>query len=784
MKDSERSAKVLKYVKELEDTVAALKETHQKNHVDGVEAGAGADRDYDAKNCIAGATDMMLDQMMYSVSSEQILKALGNGTTEEKAEKLNQSLKAMDQMMVLFYQHKGLSNAAEAGEKNRLPAQHLNIRYMRMFAGAFMYAAGDHIGIEWGSIGGLATAVPITSDERGRYQSGNLFGWGIAHEIGHNINQNVYAVAEITNNYFAQLTTARDTNASTRFQYNPNVYEKVTSGTVGASDNQATQLAKYWQLHIAYDRAYNFKIYDTYKEQFDNLFYARVDTYARDTSKAPAPGRVSLTLEGDKDQILMRLACAAAQKDLTEYFVRWGVVPNAGTLAYAKQFDKEERAIYYLTDEARVYEMTHGTDAKIQGKDVISESSAASVSATVPNEVTLNISSSVADDLILGYEIARYTYEGGQKTREIVGFAPAEGSASVTYKDHVTTINNRAVTYEAIAVDQFGYCSAAKEIGAVRISHDGSMDKSMWTVTTNMTSADDAVVDADEDMPCDSTKKPAINRVIDNDYDGNTYVGPAASDAVVTISTNKKVAVSALKYTVESGNAIGAYVIEVSEDGSKWTRVREGSFEDKTGSQTVYFQNEKADPWVATYDAVKVRLTAKGTAGKSVAITEIDLLGPTGDSIFFGTSDDDVNSAVGILAADYVYEKETGKKIPAGSLVFTGRYKGNPAYNVVLLYDEEGNIVGGTKADGSTEAEQIILAEVPEHGLLGETSDGTWIYWIAPDASGAVPTVSGKVRAELYRVDNALTNEGQRMVSDTLPLTVPAQPGKITFDNN
>ena len=113
-----------------------------------------------------------------------------------------------------------------------------------------------------------------------------------------------------------------------------------------------------------------------------------------------------------------------------------------------------------------------------------------------------------------------------------------------------------------------------------------------------------------------------------------------------------------------------------------------------------------------------------------------------------------------------------------------GRYKGNPAYNVVLVYDENGNIVGGTKEDGSTQAEQIILAKVPENGLLGETSDGTWIYWIEPDASGNVPKLSGNIRAELYRVDNALTNEGQRMVSDTMPMLVPAQLGNIAFGND
>lgn len=775
--EAERKAKVLKYVGELEEHVKNMEQMHDQHHVAEAEDGAGANREYDAQNCIAGATDIMLDKMMYSVSAVQILNGLGSGSTDEKAEKLNQSLKAMDQMMDLFYQHKGLSNLEGAGAKDRLPAQHLNIRYMRMFAGAFMYAAGNHIGIEYGSVRGLSTAVPVVSDENGKYISGNLFGWGIAHEIGHNINQGAYSVAEITNNYFAQLTTARDSNDSTRFKYNPNVYEKVTSGTIGRSDNQATQLAMYWQLHIAYDRAYNFKTYDTYQDMFDNLFYARVDSYARDLDRAPAPNGIKLTLEGDAEQKLMRLACAAAEKDLTEYFTRWGVVPNAGTLQYAQQFDKEERAIYYLTDDARVYEMEHGTDAKIQNQDVISDSSRAEVNPNVPNEVNLTIESSVSDDVILGYEVVRHIYENGKKSSEIVGFAPAEGSSTVEFQDHVTTINNRVVTYEVRAVDQFGYYSNAKEIGAVRISHDGSMDKSLWTVTTNMKSVDDVEIPADEQDPCDPTPEPAINRVIDNDYADNSYVGTAASDATVTINMNKKAAVSALKYTVGEGSAIGEYTVEVSEDGSTWTKVREGSFEDKTGSQTVYFQNENGDPWVATYDATQVRLTAKQSAGKEITITEIDLLGPTGDSISFGTTEDSTDGAVGKLAVAFEYEN--GKFIPAGSMVFTGRYKGNPAYNVVLVYDEAGNIVGGTKEDGSTEAEQIIMADVPENGLLGETSDGIWVYWMEPDTDGSLPEVTGKIRAELYRVDNAQTNEGQRMVSDTMPLDMPETLGEI-----
>ena len=92
-----------------------------------------------------------------------------------------------------------------------------------MFAGAFMYASGNHIGIGWGSTAGMVNCGSLVYDDLGRYQGGNYFGWGIAHEIGHCINQNHYAVAEITNNYFAVLAQAKETNDSVRFKYE-NVY--------------------------------------------------------------------------------------------------------------------------------------------------------------------------------------------------------------------------------------------------------------------------------------------------------------------------------------------------------------------------------------------------------------------------------------------------------------------------------------------------------------------------------------------------------------------------------
>ena len=62
-------------------------------------------------------------------------------------------------MATLFYNHKGLSdNPTEAIDKT--PSSYINIRAMRMFDGAFMYAGGDHIGIGHGSAAGLVQGRP------------------------------------------------------------------------------------------------------------------------------------------------------------------------------------------------------------------------------------------------------------------------------------------------------------------------------------------------------------------------------------------------------------------------------------------------------------------------------------------------------------------------------------------------------------------------------------------------------------------------------------------------
>lgn len=750
-----RADLVADYVQALESYAQNLEATHSQLH---------GKHGYNSQECVLNTTDVQLDQMMLSVPVTQMLAGL-SGSTQEKAAQLLDSLDAMDQMMILFYQHKGLTNLAGAGSANALPAQHLNIRYMRMFAGAFMYAAGNHIGIGWDSVTGLAQGEPVVVNEDGSYASGNLFGWGIAHEIGHNINQSVYAVAEVTNNYFSQISQISE---GVRFSYEA-VYDKVTSGTVGASSNVFTQLAMYWQLHLAYDTGYEYEIYDDYQELFQSRFFARVDTYARTPLTAPAPGGVALSLGGDANQNFMRLASAAAQKDLTDFFVRWGLIPDETTAAYLAQFEEETRAIYYGDDAARDYRFTHDASATIAGQSVLTDGNTARVDDVTPNQVHLTLEADVDQALLLGYEIARITYENGQAVTQVVGFTTGD-----SYTDTVTAVNNRTVAYQITAVDQFMNRSESITLPAVKISHDGSYDKSQWSVTTNMTSHQDTTPDAGEHDPCAPETESAISAVIDNNK-GTTYTGTASGgEAVVTLDFHKTLAATGFKYTLTSGSPAQDYQIQISADGAGWTTVATGTF-DQGEVNTVYFVNENNDPWVCTYDASQLRLVLKAPAGTELSITELDVLGPTGDNVELLTD------GIGYLKDNYSYDD--GEEIPAGSLVFTGSYKGNPAYNVVLLYDQEGNIVGGLDEEGSLVAQQIILAPDPGNGQLGEVSQGYWVYWIEPDQLEQV-TLPETVRAELYRVDNATTNAGQRLTSDTLAVALPERLPQITLGGN
>ncbi len=837
--ETARREAVTKYVEKLTEVVPDLEKSHNEKHKNST--AKELNFEYNEQNCILGATEIVLDQMMYSVSSKQILAGLGEGTVDEKANRLYNSLVAMEDMVDLFYQHKGLNKDTSSNTKNNYPSSRLNIRYHQMFAGAAMYAGGLHIGIDWGDVPTLSKGNPIvtTSDGKdGKYVSGNYFGWGISHEIGHIINESAYVHGEVTNNYFSVLSQAQDTNNSVRFDYRE-VYKKVMSGKTGKAQNVFTQLGLYWQLHLAYDKGgYNFKTFDIYTEQQENLIFARMDSYARDTSSAPkAEGDkgIALTLTDSKDDNLIRLACAATKKNLLTFFTKWGMEPNEETIAYANQWEEEKRAIYFVNDEARAYElagkprMPEGTKVSAT-REILTDSDKNNT-----NQVKLTITNTLTDEqkeAMLGYEIVRCYMDNDEEKTTPVAFVTMEDRQDgivtykdgvLTYKDTIETVNNRVFTYKVTGYDKYLNKTEQFVLEPIKVEHDGTIGgKSDWTVTTNIVSENDEDVMDEDSKELETTDGPvtvkAVSELIDNDY-SKDYKGKAEKgDAEILIELDETKKLVGFKYASAEGKVLENYTVEVSKDGKEWTEVKKATTpivksilnkifkfnKMSNNTQTVYFgEGDKLE----IYDTTYVKFTIKDS---NISIAEIDLIGQTGDNVDFIKTEDGIYSGYGILQNDVTLgvSDEDGKpvQIPQGSIVFTGTYKGNPAYNALKLWfnDNKGNkdvLLAGSA--------QVFYADpVPEGAELTEVNDGIWIYYVKktifvdengeevdnPEDGKEVANeyynklkeaIEGKsVRAELYRVNDAHTLEGERITSDSYRIPVSSTLPEITLKSN
>jgi hypothetical protein len=202
----------------------------------------------------------------------------------------------------------------------------------------------------------------------------------------------------------------------------------------------------------------------------------------------------------------------------------------------------------------------------------------------------------------------------------------------------------------------------------------------------------------------------------------------------------------------------------VSEDNKNWTLAHSGTFKTNEAS-TIYFNEAGNDDnnqlW--TYNAKYVKLVSVGA--DTISIGELDILGPPGDNIEIGENFVNAKNGIGKLAQDYTLQQATsqteGVVIPKDSIIITGEYTGDPAFNVPLILNENNE-------NFATKSHVTLLATLPEGSELGAVVDGTYIYWITPDEQN---TIEGKqVKAELYRYNklNSSNNpEGQRLVSDT-----------------
>ena len=657
-------------------------------------------------NCL-NVTEVSMPSVLLSIPADVVLDKAND------TQKLYDNVLAWEDLMHICKTTQGIDNTY--GNNDMQTRQ--NVRYMQMFTGAFMYAAGSHIGIGYGSCGGMVSGRPIS--QLGENATANsLFGWGIAHEVGHNMDK--LGRAEVTNNIYSLMVQTCDGKQNTltsRLEASGKyaaAFNKAAQGCAGESNDVFVQLAMYWQLHLAYDGA---KEDEHGPMWFYNQFFKawKAETYTKDFTGLSYDEKVALTASG------------VANTDLTEFFTRWGMRLGDNVKKKLATYGKETRAIWYLNDQSR--------RDRLGGVKQGTGSVSVTAQRNGDKEVVLTITPSVTTGKLQGYEILR---DG----------KPIAFTTEKTYTDVIGSANHRTYEYSVAAYDTLGNKIAESGKQPVRIAYDQTVDPSAYTLSRT----------------------------------GDT----------VTFTFKQATAVTGLKLSGTARPTAGAFTVKVTvkgEDGKPVT-ARSGSFADNQAvddknSFVSYFQKpgaESTDTRMWTYDAMTVTVTGIPTGMNDA---DIRLIGYAGDDVAFRS-----DCTAGRLKDKYTYTDAGGKEqvIPAGTLVITGTYRGDPLWSTIKI---KGRFTVTGADDAETKSAEryldgytLLFAEVPEDGAVSDISDGIFLF--VPNVQKeaelqnqdissctGVNLLPSEMMAELARTDEVDSAGSQRVTAQTLWVPAP-----------
>ncbi len=398
---------------------------------------------------IKNSTEISLPNVLLSLPADQVLAGItsaGSTTDSQIAGVINNTL-AWQEFVGVTYRTHGIDDPSQNANTR------INIRYMRMFANAFMYASGAHIGIGYGSCAALIQGEPTSVT--GESTPNKLFGWGIAHEVGHQLD--TLGRAEVSNNIYSLYVQTRggaNNTLTSRVETNNmygNAFTRTATSSKGGTNDVSMLLAMYWQLHLAYDGA------------SDN-FYNLVNKSLRAGTAA------QFTNIDDRFAVV---ASKVSGYNLTDFFTRWGItLSDAAKTEMAKDTATETRNIHYLNDNSLRFRLSRAT---------INEAISFTTAITTDrNTITLNMTPTSGGQFIQGYEILRNGIT--------VGFTTTN-----TYTDVIGSANNMAMSYTVNAIDILGNLAAtdSKETRVAydrTIAHDWSSVESDGVITVTFNS--------------------------------------------------------------------------------------------------------------------------------------------------------------------------------------------------------------------------------------------------------------------------------------------------------
>lgn len=689
-------------------------------YVDELEAYLGGMTIGSPTSDFRNVTEISTPVVLLSLPALAVKSVLGAGSREEKVETLYNAILAWEDIMAICKKTQGIDGVYEHNDMQ----SRQNIRCMTMFTGAFMYAAGNHIGIGYGSCGGMVAGRPISllAPNAGANQ---LFGWGIAHEIGHNMDK--LGKAETTNNIYSILVQTYDGKEGTlpsRLEKSgkyAGIFDKVAQGWPGASNDVFVQLGMYWQLHLAYD--------DEIPTDFYNRFFKAWKAGTYTAGAASYDDKVALTAAG------------VAGRDLTEFFTRWGMTLSQETRTALAKYEPENRAIWYLNDQSRRERLAGSTG--VTGTMTAS----AALAQGKENEVLLTIDASELKGTVQGYEIRR--------NESSIAFVEAKNQSNITYTDVIGSGNHRTYAYEVIAYDVMGNkVGSTVKAGEVRVAYDKTVDPSEYDISVK---GGAVVIDLHQETPVSGLK----------------ILGMTAGGGNYTVSV-----------TDASGKTTTALADSFDPDRNQAVDDKESfvSYFKMPGA-------ESADTRIWTYDAKQVTVTGIPEAirtenirlitypGDDVAFLEGGTMGLLAEEYHYTSLDENGNEISETIPKDTLVILGTYRGDPVYNILsVTGRYTST-------ALGEDGELTELPVVERTVAGYALLFAEVPTEGPVCDISDGFFLF--VPDVQreaelqgegshcDVTNLLPAQIRVELYRTDDPEDASSKRLTAQTLWIHSP-----------
>lgn len=318
-----------------------------------------------------------------------------------------QSLDFHEQRLEQFFAFAGITDDNDDIKDNRNGVR-ANLRLMQPYG--FAYAAGDHTGFQQGSSNTLF--------------EGSVYGWAIAHEIGHHFDIKNGFIGEVTNNMWANYNAVDLQNEADRVsdaEYN--TIFKYNSAANFDTATTVNSLAIWWQLHLL-DKDYWANYQAAYREGVAN--------------------NMGLT----RDERMAVVSSYALGMDITEHFERHKFLNEASAekvkdALKAIDIEKAPENVkpWYMWTKA-----TKDRESSFGNVEYTPEIVSVKRNANNQVEIKMNIAEE-AEKALLGYEVLEDGKVIGFTNTDTFTTVQATDSKEHTYKVRAFDLRSNATTY-------------------------------------------------------------------------------------------------------------------------------------------------------------------------------------------------------------------------------------------------------------------------------------------------------------------------------------------------